>query len=553
MSAQTFVKRTTGANVTSATAQELADTLVSTSITSLMLVTPALGTPVSGVLTSCTGLPIATGVANLGTGMATFLTTPSSANLAAALTDETGSGVAVFATSPTLTTPVLGVASATSVNKVAITTPASNATLTIANGKTLTASNSLTLAGTDSTTMTFPSTSATIARTDAANTFTGHQTIEGVTSTGATGTGQFVFDTSPTLTTPVLGVASATTVNKVTLTTPATGSTLTILNGKTLTANKSITLEGTDSTTMTFPSTSATIARTDAANTFTGHQTIEGITSTGATGTGNLVFATSPTFTTPLLGTPTSGNLSNCTALNGSAISTGTVPPSNLGSGSSISTKFLRGDSTWQTVSGAGTVTNTGGSLTSNAIVLGAGASDTKVSTMLLSDGGGGILLGTANSSGGSITFYNDSSVHTVLMVPTTTTVDYQFRLPPDPGTNNYVLGTNGSGQNTYVDGSNIPNLNAANLTGNLPAIDGSALMNLPSSTFSGTGTLGNGNGTYTFSTNSGVNAVTANYNSSGLAGTIGQLIITSNGGGSWTITSSVGALDTSQIFWIGR
>jgi hypothetical protein len=43
----------------------------------------------------------------LGTNVATFLATPSSANLAAALTDETGSGAAVFATSPTLNTPVL--------------------------------------------------------------------------------------------------------------------------------------------------------------------------------------------------------------------------------------------------------------------------------------------------------------------------------------------------------------------------------------------------------------------------------------------------------------
>lgn len=107
-------------------------------------------------------------------------------------------------TSPTLTTPTLGVATATSINKVAITAPATSATLTVADGKTLTTNNSLTLAGTDSTTMTFPSTSATIARTDAANTFTGHQTIEGVTSTGATGTGKFVFDTSPTLATPVI-------------------------------------------------------------------------------------------------------------------------------------------------------------------------------------------------------------------------------------------------------------------------------------------------------------------------------------------------------------
>ncbi len=85
-------------------------------------------------------------------------------------------------------------------------------TLTIANGKTLTANNSLTFSGTDGTIMTFPTTSATLARTDAANTFTGHQTIEGVTSTGATGTGKFVFDTSPILTTPTLGAATATTL-----------------------------------------------------------------------------------------------------------------------------------------------------------------------------------------------------------------------------------------------------------------------------------------------------------------------------------------------------
>jgi hypothetical protein len=89
---------------------------------------------------------------------------------------------------------------------VAITAPATASTLTIADGKTLavndnatlgtggltlgnsggftaaaskvlTANNSLTLAGTDATTHTFPATSATIARTDAAQTFTGDQTL----------------------------------------------------------------------------------------------------------------------------------------------------------------------------------------------------------------------------------------------------------------------------------------------------------------------------------------------------------------------------------------
>lgn len=75
--------------------------------TSPTLVTPALGTPASGTLTSCTGLPIS-GVSGLGTGIATFLGTPSSANLASAITDETGTGSLVFASAPTLTNPVVG-------------------------------------------------------------------------------------------------------------------------------------------------------------------------------------------------------------------------------------------------------------------------------------------------------------------------------------------------------------------------------------------------------------------------------------------------------------
>jgi hypothetical protein len=77
-------------------------------------------------------------------------------------TTSTGTGSVVLNTSPTLVTPTLGVASATTINKVTFTTPATGSTLTIADGKTLTASNSITLAGTDSTTMTFPPTSSSV-------------------------------------------------------------------------------------------------------------------------------------------------------------------------------------------------------------------------------------------------------------------------------------------------------------------------------------------------------------------------------------------------------
>lgn len=220
----TFLATPSSANLASAVTDETGSGALvfgtAPTLTSPSLVTPDLGTPASGTLTNCTGLPISTGVSGLGSGVATFLATPSSANLASAVTDETGSGALVFADTPTLVTPNLGVATATSINKVAFTAPATSATLTIANGKTLTANNSLTLSGTDSTTMTFPSTSASIARTDAAQTFTGTQTFAAIIQSGLTATSA----AAPTIasagtiapTTQIVFISGTTTISTIT-------------------------------------------------------------------------------------------------------------------------------------------------------------------------------------------------------------------------------------------------------------------------------------------------------------------------------------------------
>lgn len=204
--------------------------------------------------------------------------------------------VATATTTPAITI-TLGAITPTSVNGLTIST--TTGTFTLTNAKTLAVTNTLTFGGTDGSTIAFGTGGTVVYTTNNLSVFaaTTSAQLAGVIS-DETGSGSLVFANTPTLVTPVLGVATATSINGLTITS-STG-TLTITNAKTLSISNTLTFTGTDASSVAFGTggTVAYVANKLSVFAATTSAELAGVIS-DETGSGALVFATSPTLTTP--------------------------------------------------------------------------------------------------------------------------------------------------------------------------------------------------------------------------------------------------------------
>jgi hypothetical protein len=260
--------------------------------------------------------------------------------------------------------------------------------------------------------------------------------------------------TSPTLTNPSLGNATAFTINKVTITAPTSGATLTIGEGKSLTVSNSVTLSGTDNSTISFGAGGTVIYASNkiSALSSTTSDELRGVIS-DETGTGKLTFATSPEFLTSVLTTSTSFNVFNTTATTINAFGAATT----VQIGATTGTTTIRNnidvkgtvtlcDNIADTVTVNGTTTFNNEDVTIRGIRVGRGGSGDTNSTAFGKDALRlivGVGAGTSNTAIGYETLYFNNSGNE------NTVVGFKSGYSVSTGSDNTALGTSSLFSNT--------------------------------------------------------------------------------------------------------